>query len=467
MKRRDLENSAPLMWLIILIDICVMNVCMMASYYFLSWYSPSTIAGVNLNLYMIVASLTYLPLAFNVPPILLGRVVHPDQIIQRCVKLTVLHVLGFSGLLFMVKDTAIARTLIITFFLLFTVLLVIERMCMRKVVRFSRLKGRNLQNVILVGNCEALRDVVDYMHNKEYGFQIMGIFTDEYDERIGVPCIGTQRDVVSYLHQHEEISEVYATMSNLNKTEILDIYRFCENNVVRFYALPAVLNVLRRNMVVTQMGSSMMLSSRPEPLRDMGNRMLKRLVDVVISSVFLLTLFPIIYVIVAIIIKRQSPGPVLFAQKRSGLNGSEFNCLKFRSMHVNEDSDRLQATADDPRKFSFGDFMRKTNIDELPQFINVLMGDMSVVGPRPHMLLHTEEYSRIINKYMVRHWVKPGVTGWAQVQGFRGETRELSQMEDRVHADIWYVENWTFWLDMRIIIWTLFNTVAHNEKNAY
>ena len=136
-------------------------------------------------------------------------------------------------------------------------------------------------------------------------------------------------------------------------------------------------------------------------------------------------------------------------------------------MHVNDDADKLQATEHDPRKFKFGNFMRKTNIDELPQLINVFKGDMSLVGPRPHMLLHNEQYSQLIDKYMVRHLVKPGITGWAQCQGFRGETKTLEQMENRVKADIWYVENWTFTLDLRIIWRTAMNMIKRNEENAY
>ena len=135
-------------------------------------------------------------------------------------------------------------------------------------------------------------------------------------------------------------------------------------------------------------------------------------------------------------------------------------------MHVNADSDTLQATKNDPRKFSFGSFMRKYNIDEFPQFWNVLIGNMSVVGPRPHMLMHTEQYSHLIGKYMVRHYVKPGITGWAQVTGFRGETKELWQMEERVRRDIWYIEHWSIWLDLRIIWMTVRNIFIHDE-NAY
>ena len=177
-------------------------------------------------------------------------------------------------------------------------------------------------------------------------------------------------------------------------------------------------------------------------------------------------LFPIIYIIVGCIIKITSPGPIFFKQKRNGINGEEFWCYKFRSMKVNLDADKIQATKNDPRKTKFGNFMRKTNIDELPQLINVFLGDMSLVGPRPHMVKHTEEYSQLIDTYMVRHFVKPGITGWAQVTGYRGETKELHQMEGRVKADIWYMEHWSFILDLNIIYKTFANAI-HGEKNAY
>ena len=208
------------------------------------------------------------------------------------------------------------------------------------------------------------------------------------------------------------------------------------------------------------------LSIRREPLELRENRILKRVFDVVLSSFFLFTIFPIIYLIVGLAIKISSPGPVFFKQKRSGEDGKEFYCYKFRSMKVNAQCDSLQATRDDPRKTKIGEIIRKTSIDELPQFINVLKGDMSIVGPRPHMLKHTKEYSKLINSFMVRHFVKPGITGWAQVTGFRGETKELWQMEGRVMRDIWYIEHWTFVLDLLIIYKTVYNGIR-GEKKAY
>ena len=185
-----------------------------------------------------------------------------------------------------------------------------------------------------------------------------------------------------------------------------------------------------------------------------------------LSGIFLVTIFPVIYLIVGTIIKLTSPGPIFFKQMRTGLNGREFKCYKFRSMRVNDEADKKQATADDPRKTKFGNFLRRSNIDELPQFINVFKGEMSIVGPRPHMLAHTETYARWIDKYMVRHFIKPGVTGWAQTHGFRGETKELSQMEGRVQSDIWYMEHWTLLLDLYIIYKTIANVIV-GEKNAY
>ena len=202
------------------------------------------------------------------------------------------------------------------------------------------------------------------------------------------------------------------------------------------------------------------------PLQRKGNQFIKRTLDIIFASIVLILIYPLAYIIIGCCIKIMMPGKIIFSQKRHGQYGKVFTCYKFRSMKVNDEADSKQATVDDPRKTRFGNFLRRSNIDELPQFINVFKGDMSIVGPRPHMLAHTETYARLIDKYMVRHFIKPGVTGWAQTHGFRGETRELSQMEERVKADIWYMEHWTMLLDIYIIYKTIANVVM-GEKNAY
>ena len=207
------------------------------------------------------------------------------------------------------------------------------------------------------------------------------------------------------------------------------------------------------------------LSIRHNPMKSRFNRIVKRGFDLAVSGTFLL-FYPLVYIPVAIAIKKSSPGPVYFRQERTGYRGRTFRCLKFRTMKVNSTSDSAQATADDPRKTKIGDFLRRTSIDELPQFLNVWKGDMSVVGPRPHMLKHTEEYTRLVDSYMVRHAVKPGITGWAQVNGYRGITDELWKMERRVECDVWYIEHWSLLLDLKIIVRTIIN-IIRGDDNAF
>ena len=205
---------------------------------------------------------------------------------------------------------------------------------------------------------------------------------------------------------------------------------------------------------------------RDSSMNRMGSRILKRSFDFVFSLVFLCTLFPVILVIVIIVTECTMPGNPFFVQKRTGLKGRIFSCYKFRTMRKNEDSDSLQATKDDCRTTRWGHILRMTNIDETPQFINVLLGDMSVVGPRPHMVKHTEEFSRIIDGFVIRHTVKPGVTGWSQMDGLRGEIRSLIDMRLRVKYDIWYIRHWSFYLDLYIIVKTFFKCFG-NDSNAY
>jgi putative colanic acid biosynthesis UDP-glucose lipid carrier transferase len=192
----------------------------------------------------------------------------------------------------------------------------------------------------------------------------------------------------------------------------------------------------------------------------------KRAFDITLSFLVIVLLLSWIAPILALLIRLESKGPILFRQLRTGCKGKPFYCLKFRSMRLNSEADRLQASRGDARITRIGAFMRRTNLDELPQFINVLRGEMSVVGPRPHMLLHTEVYSQVIDNFMVRHCVCPGITGWAQVNGYRGETKELAAMEGRVSADIWYLENWSLALDMRIVGRTI-GLCINGQPNAF
>jgi putative colanic acid biosynthesis UDP-glucose lipid carrier transferase len=286
---------------------------------------------------------------------------------------------------------------------------------------------------------------------------------------VEIKKLGTMTDLMDHIKNDDfsdEIGdEIYVCLSRLQRDVIRKISSYCDQKLVRFYYVPVSVETLGIDLKRELLDDMEIFTTYENPLMNPVNKALKRAFDIVMSLIVLLIVLPFMPIL-WLIIKIQSPGPLFFKQLRTGLDGQEFYCYKFRSMHVNADADKVQATKDDPRKYPFGNFMRKANIDELPQFWNVLRGDMSIVGPRPHMLAHTEQYSQLIEKYMVRHFLKPGVTGWAQVTGFRGETKELWQMEGRVKRDIWYMEHWSIWLDIRII-WMTLKTVFVHDKHAY
>lgn len=359
-------------------------------------------------------------------------------------------------------------SMLIPFFLTLFVAMVVVRYLMRWVIWRLRSLGRNQQLVVLVGSSENLVELWMELRNPIWGYNILGYFNNAPVPAFQhmMPYLGEVAQIEQYL-QHQTVHQLYCALPSAMASDIIPIINACEHNCCHFYSVPNVRNYLKRTMQMEIVGSVPVLTIREDRLSgSLTNRVIKRVFDLTLAILFLVTCFWWIYLIVALLTKMFQPGPVLFKQKRNGLGGKTFTCYKFRSMRVNAQSDLLQATKDDPRKTKLGELLRKTNIDELPQFINVLKGDMSIVGPRPHMLRHTEEYSALIDKYMVRHWVRPGITGWAQVTGSRGETRELWQMEERIKKDIWYIENWSIMLDIQILFLTFIN-IFKGDKLAY
>jgi undecaprenyl-phosphate glucose phosphotransferase len=356
------------------------------------------------------------------------------------------------------------------FYIVLILVIVSYRLAFRYFLELYRKQGGNVRKVILIGSHENMQELYHAMtDDPTSGYRVLGYFEDFPSDRYpsDVSYLGHPQEVNNFLEQNVgRVDQLYCSLPSARSAEIVPIINYCENHLVRFFSVPNVRNYLKRRMHFEMLGNVPVLSIRREPLELLENRIVKRTFDIVCSTLFLCTIFPFIYIIVGVAIKMSSPGPIFFKQKRSGEDGKEFWCYKFRSMRVNTQCDTLQATEHDPRKTRIGEIIRKTSIDELPQFINVFKGDMSIVGPRPHMLKHTQEYSQLINKFMVRHFVKPGITGWAQVTGYRGETKELWQMEGRVMRDIWYIEHWTFLLDLYIMYKTVYNAI-HGEKEAY
>lgn len=365
----------------------------------------------------------------------------------------------------------VVRTFFFSQYIAALTLIIIWHWVANLAVRLLRHLGRNSFSVAIVGADEvALQLYEELQYGRGFnGYRIAGFFTSKYREHIpsDATYLGHISEVIPYLELHP-VDQLFCSLSPTESQQEIDaIVRYCERHMIRFFYVPNMDGYPKRRMSYYEFGNVTIMSLRDEPLDNLFAKGFKRIIDILLSLLFLTTLFPFIYIGVAIGTWLTSPGPIFFKQKRTGYNGKEFTCLKFRSMRVNTDSDHLQATKNDPRKTKFGDFLRKSSIDELPQFINILRGDMSIIGPRPHMLYHTDVYSELISNYMVRHLAKPGLTGWAQINGCRGETKTNEDMRKRVELDIWYIEHWSPWLDLVIFIKTINQLVFHQDKQAY
>lgn len=461
-------------------DMVLMCVLMYLCIVLIPAYVPYSIQHAPRSAF-VLACLSVLVSAYISPNVMSNRKLKLENLVKRNALATLVTMAFFGVSLRLMTHGGD----VIAFCVRFSVLLFVATLSLRFVEKVLlskiRMMGYNSRSVVLVGSDPAVLHIYRAMtQDSSGGYLVKGYFSN--DEVLHAPAelkkLGSRDDLKRIMQQEAmgnsitgdnniEVyaEELYCCLSHDETESIKEIIDYCNRKIIHFFYVPRMMGNIRMSLKPESFGDMVIYTNYYEPLSYLSNRMIKRGFDIIVSSVVLLLMLPFLP-IVALIIKLQSPGPLFFAQERTGLGGGNFTCYKFRSMHVNADADRVQATKDDPRKFAFGNFMRKTNIDEFPQFFNVLKGDMSIVGPRPHMLYHTEKYSALINKYMVRHFSKPGITGYAQVTGFRGETEELWQMEGRVERDIWYIENWSLWLDIKIIFRTAWS-IVHPDKEAY
>jgi len=329
-------------------------------------------------------------------------------------------------------------------------------------------KAKLHKKIAIVGYNETGVELAKYFEGNNNIYSFEGFFdngSEFYSVNEEGRIVGPIEQCIHFAIENN-IKEIYSTILPEQHDEVTKLVEFADRNCVRVKFVPNVKAALETTHPVQYLGDFPVISLRFEPLQELKNRIKKRLFDIFVSSFIILFILSWLMPLIAILIKLESKGPVFFKQLRSGRDNKPFWCYKFRSMKVNGHSDVLQASKSDQRITRIGAFLRKTSLDEFPQFFNVLMGDMSIVGPRPHMLKHTEKYSALINKYMVRQFLKPGVTGWAQVNGYRGETKNIELMEKRVEYDMWYMERWSTMLDIRIIFMTIIN-VFRGEEQAY
>ena len=482
--RNNDQSNRIIQWIVTIGDFLLLNAILLG---FAHWHWRMETWGMGrVEIFILVNNIALMLAMLKFSTIIHLRVVGAGEILKRIVGLTIVGAILAYLLLKVFAYNLPIGWLIWEIGTVFFITLLFKRLAERWFLKLYREAGRNTRSVTLVGSDPELIGIFRKLRDDAtLGYRVLGYYGEESLGDVAMEVeklskrqekdrgllrrLGSMDDFLKAMEEKpDELElgdELYLCISRKERDTIRKVSRLCDHHVVRFYYVPVSVESIGLNLKREMMDDMEVFTTYENPLQNSVNRFVKRVFDIMFSMVFLVPtalLFPFIY----LIIKIQSPGPIFFKQLRTGLDGKDFYCLKFRSMHVNKDADKVQATKDDPRKYPFGNFMRKANIDELPQFWNVLRGDMSIVGPRPHMLAHTEMYSQLIDKYMVRHFVKPGVTGWAQVTGYRGETKELWQMEGRVKRDIWYMEHWSIWLDIRIIWLTLKTFIVHDE-HAY
>lgn len=326
--------------------------------------------------------------------------------------------------------------------------------------KYRVLLGGNLRRVVIIGlnqKTDQLRKFFD--ENPEYGYKLMKTFDMSGPERSSL------QECFDYI-MGNNIDEVYSSVAELNNEELIQLTDFTDNNLKILKFLPDNKDIYSKRLDFMYYGYLPILSLRKIPMEEPFNKFVKRSFDIVLSLLIIVGVLSWLTPLLGLLIKLESKGPVFFKQKRNGLDYQEFFCYKFRSMRPNPQAHLHQVSKNDERVTKVGRIIRKTSIDELPQFINVLKGEMSVVGPRPHMVSHTHMYAERIDKFMVRHFIKPGITGLAQVSGYRGEVETDKDIINRVKYDIFYLENWSLFLDLKIIFQTVYNAIR-GDKKAY
>lgn len=384
------------------------------------------------------------------------------SITKKIGKALILHLAAITTILLFIKVTYFSRLHLFYSYTIFAILLLTWRLTFIYLLRLYRKKGYNLRSYIIVGFNKPGQTLYKLFNkHPEFGFSFQGYF-DNYSKDDLVK--GNIADIPNFVSKNG-IDEIYCSIVDINKPYVKELVKFGDANLVRVKLLASTPNEGKsQKFHPLQYGDINVFNIRKEPLNNSFSIIVKRIFDIIFSSLVMICILSWLLPLIAILIKLDSKGPVFFLQKRGGKNGKHFRCIKFRTMYHKPQSEFKLATKNDSRITKVGKFLRKTSLDEFPQFINVFLGDMTVVGPRPHALQVDDTYRKIVNKYMARYFVKPGVTGLSQVKGYRGRDEDV--MPFRVKLDIFYIENWSLFFDIKIIFLTVLNMIR-GEENAF
>jgi undecaprenyl-phosphate galactose phosphotransferase/putative colanic acid biosynthesis UDP-glucose lipid carrier transferase len=395
------------------------------------------------------------------------RIEPTEKILSRSVKMILSEIIILFLVVYILDFNSLQKLLVLIFSVIFLFTTLSFKAFALYSLRNIRKKGLNNKNVVIIGiNKNGLELERILKREVSFGYRVLGFFAvDDNQNTISSKIIGHIDEFEEYI-KCNSVDEVYFASTFYSEKKTRELITLCEKNFIRFKIVPHFKQyTLNRHVKIDFYDDMPIIILRKEPLENLFNKTIKRLFDLFFSLFVIVFIIPLLFPVVILIQRLTSKGPVFFVQLRSGQDNKIFKCYKFRTMFENDKANEMGTLDNDPRITPFGKILRKTRIDELPQFFNVFLGQMSVVGPRPHMLKHTDEYSELIDEFLVRHFVKPGITGWAQTTGYIDESSKLKEMKDKVRNDIYYIENWSFMLDMKIIFLTIYNAIR-GDKNA-
>jgi Undecaprenyl-phosphate glucose phosphotransferase len=388
--------------------------------------------------------------------------------IVKIAKSVLVQVLISITFIFIVKENLFTRNFIIFYSLLLFFLVSLRFILFRKIMKKLRQKGINIRRLLIIGFGEIAKNFRELIiMNPDFGYSFAGFLSKNNETENDV--IGSY-DQLEKIIASENIDEVVLALPQSDTPLMDELIKTCNKNAVRIHIIPDYFKFVSQRFHISMIGNFPIITSRNEPLEEAQWRAAKRSFDFILSLFVTVFILSVLFPIIALLTKLTSKGPILFVQERIGAKNKKFQCYKFRTLVPDKKTGNVfePVTKNDPRLTKFGNFLRKTNIDELPQFINVLKGEMSVVGPRPYPIPYDNRYGKIFEEIKLRHNVKPGITGWAQIHGLRGDVVDDEEnkklITKRIEYDLWYIENWSFWLDIQIIIQTVWQMLKGKNK---
>lgn len=402
----------------------------------------------------------------------ISRTAKTSTILKELLSAILAHICTIALFVVLTEYYQLTRSLLLHFFGYAAMALLLWRFSTTVALRIFRRSGYNYRNVVILGYNRRAQELKQFFESyPEYGYRFVGFFDNlKAHKKLAdgqlqeVPLLGSLDEVERYITLNQIDEVYYANPEASDNPYLRNLVNFADQLAVKVKLVPDLSGFMTQEIKVDFYHHLPIIAFRKEPLEYLHNQWLKRGFDILFSALVTVFILSWLIPILGLIIKLDSPGPIFFRQRRTGKDNQDFWCLKFRTMYSNKDADNLQAVKGDKRITKLGAFLRKSNLDELPQFLNVLMGDMSVVGPRPHMLSHTEAFGQSVENYMVRHLIKPGITGLAQAKGYRGETQTLWDIKSRVRVDIFYIEHWSFYLDLKVMALTVLQMLKGDEK---